>query len=232
MLNVNELYENRFYKSARFVANASSWREMALLPIITRMELHGFAVDVGRLKTLLPLQRAKAQARLQGLRDAFGEPELNANSPEQVLEVFKASGIELVKSTPDGPQQETTEEELLCTIDDPRAALMLEHRKADRLARELAALLEVVREDGRIYAQFNPLGAATGRFSSKNPNLQQVPKRGAKHVREIFVPGDLQRRLIVADYGLASDLRLQPRPSPPASPVPLIEGRRLVLACI
>jgi DNA polymerase I-like protein with 3'-5' exonuclease and polymerase domains len=174
--------------------------EMALLPIITRMELHGFSVDVERLKTLLPEQRSKAQTCLEGLRDAFGKPDLNANSPEQVLEVFKAAGIELVKSNPDGSKEETTEEELLCTIDDPRAEMLLEYRKADKLAVALAALLEVVREDGRICAQFNPLGAATGRFSSKNPNLQQVPKKGAKHVRAIFVPGGPDRRLIVADY--------------------------------
>ena len=64
--------------------------EMALLPIITRMELHGFSVDVGQLKALLPLQRVKAEAKLQAVRNAFGKPDLNPNSPDQVLEVFKA----------------------------------------------------------------------------------------------------------------------------------------------
>jgi DNA polymerase I-like protein with 3'-5' exonuclease and polymerase domains len=174
--------------------------EMALLPIVAQMELHGFAVDVDRLKALLPEQKARAEACLQMLRDAFGKLDLNANSPDQVLEVFKAAGIELVKSKPDGSKEETTEEELLCAIDDPRAELVLEYRKADKLAATLASLLDVVREDGRIYAQFNPLGAATGRFSSKSPNLQQVPKKGASHVRGIFVAGGSDRRLIVADY--------------------------------
>jgi twinkle protein len=174
--------------------------EMALLPIITRMELHGFSVDVGQLKALLPLQRVKAEAKLQAVRNAFGKPDLNPNSPDQVLEVFKAAGIELVKSNPDGSREETTEEELLCTIDDPRAALILDYRKADKLATALDSLLEVIRSDGRIYARFNPLGAATGRFSSKSPNLQQVPKRGANHVRGIFVPSGRDRSLIVADY--------------------------------
>jgi DNA polymerase I-like protein with 3'-5' exonuclease and polymerase domains len=174
--------------------------EMALLPIVTRMELRGFPVDVERLKQKLPAQKAKAEAGLQAVREAFGKPDLNPNSPDQVLEVFRAAGIELVKSNPDGSQQETTEEELLCTIDDPRAAMVLEYRKADKLAVTLTSLLEVVRDDGRIYAQFNPLGAMTGRFSSKNPNLQQVPKKGARHVRAIFVAGGPDRRLIVADY--------------------------------
>jgi DNA polymerase I-like protein with 3'-5' exonuclease and polymerase domains len=174
--------------------------EMRLLPIITRMELCGFAVNVDKLKAVLPEQKAKAEAKLEALKEAFGKPDLNPNSPDQVLEVFKAAGIEFVKSNPDGSQQETTEEELLCTIDDPRAALVLEYRKADKLATTLASLLEVVRDDGRIYAQFNPLGAATGRLSSKRANLQQVPKKGAKHVRGIFVAGGSDRRLIVADY--------------------------------
>jgi DNA polymerase I-like protein with 3'-5' exonuclease and polymerase domains len=174
--------------------------EMALLPIITRMELRGFPVDIDQLKAVLSEQKAKVQTKLQEVREAFGKPDLNPNSPDQVLEIFKGAGIELVKSNPDGSQQETTEEELLCTIDDPRAALILEYRKADKLAATLSSLLEVVREDGRIYARFNPLGAATGRFSSKDPNLQQVPKKGARHVRGLFVAGEPLRRLIVADY--------------------------------
>jgi DNA polymerase I-like protein with 3'-5' exonuclease and polymerase domains len=174
--------------------------EMALLPIITRMELHGFAIDVDKLKAALPEQKARAEAKMQALREAFGKPELNPNSPDQVLEIFKAAGIELVKSNVDGSREETTKEELLCTIDDPRAALVLEYRKAEKLATTLDSLLDVVREDGRIYARFNPLGAMTGRFSSKNPNLQQVPKKGARHVRTIFVAGTPERRLIVADY--------------------------------
>ena len=174
--------------------------EMALLPIVTRMELHGFAVDVERLKQELPEQKARTQTKLQALREVFGRPDLNPNSPDQLLDAFKAAGIELVKSNPDGSRQETTEEELLCTVDDPRAAMVLEYRKADKLAATLSSLLEVVQEDGRIYAQFNSLGALTGRFSSKSPNLQQVPKKGARHVRAIFVPGNPERRLIVADY--------------------------------
>jgi DNA polymerase I-like protein with 3'-5' exonuclease and polymerase domains len=174
--------------------------EMALLPIITRMELHGFAVDVDRLKALFPEQRAKAEAKLQAVREAFGKTDLNPNSSDQVLAAFKEIGIELVKSNPDGSQKETSEEELLCTIDDPRAQLILEYRKGDRLASAMASLLKNVRADGRIYAQFNPLGATSGRFSSRSPNLQQVPKKGAREVRSVFVASSVERSLIVADY--------------------------------
>jgi DNA polymerase I-like protein with 3'-5' exonuclease and polymerase domains len=173
--------------------------EMALLPIVTRMELQGFAIDVERLKAVLLEQQAKAEIKLAAVREAFGKP-LNPNSSDQVLEAFKELGISLVKSNPDGSQQETTEEELLCTIDDSRAGLVLEYRKAVKLATALESVLKVVRSDGRIYAQFNPLGAMTGRFSSRRPNLQQVPKKGAKQVRSIFVAGGDDRCLIVADY--------------------------------
>jgi DNA polymerase I len=174
--------------------------EMALLPIITRMELHGFAVDVDRLKALLPQQRAKAEAKLQAAREAFGKADFNPNSSDQVLAAFKEVGIELVKFNPDGSQKETSEEELLCTIDDQRAQLVLEYRKADKLASAMASLLKNVCRDGRIYAQFNPLGATSGRFSSRNPNLQQVPKKGAREVRSVFVASSAERSLIVADY--------------------------------
>jgi DNA polymerase I-like protein with 3'-5' exonuclease and polymerase domains len=174
--------------------------EMALLPIITRMELHGFAVDLDRLKTLLSEQRTKAELKLQTLRDVFGKPGFNPASSDQVIAAFKEEGIELVRTNPDGSKEETTEEELLCTIEDPRAGLVLEYRKAEKLATAMDSLIEAVREDGRIYAKFNPLGALTGRFSSNDPNLQQVPRKGAGQVRSIFVPTGPERRLIVADY--------------------------------
>jgi DNA polymerase I-like protein with 3'-5' exonuclease and polymerase domains len=70
------------------------------------------------------------------------------------------------------------------------------YRKATKLAGSITGLLEKVR-NGRLHPTFNPLGAAHGRFSSKDPSLQNVP-RG--ELRECFIPSALDRLLVVADY--------------------------------
>jgi DNA polymerase I len=160
--------------------------ECALLPIITRMEMRGFAIDLELVRSMLPREKERASSLAGRIRAAFDAADLNPNSPEQVQEAFKQSGIDL----------ENTEEETLCAIDDPRAQMVLDYRGTEKLINTLESLLENQR-GGRIYAQFNPLGAVSGRFSSKGPNLQQIP-RGA--VRAAFVASAPDRRLIVADY--------------------------------
>ena len=160
--------------------------EMALIPIITRMEMRGFAVDIELVRVMLAQEKTKAANLGNNIRTAFDTPALNPNSPEQVQKAFELTGITL----------ENTEEETLCAIDDPRAKLVLDYRGTEKLVDTLESLLENERA-GRIYAQFNPLGAVSGRFSSKGPNLQQIP-RGA--VRAAFVASAPDRLLIVADY--------------------------------
>ena len=160
--------------------------ECALMPIITRMEMRGFAIDLELIRSMLPQEKERASSLDSKIRATFDTPTLNPNSPEQVQEAFKRAGIDL----------ENTEEETLCAIDDPRAQMVLDYRGTEKLVDTLESLLENERA-GRIYAQFNPLGAVSGRFSSKGPNLQQIP-RGA--VRAAFVASAPDRRLIVADY--------------------------------
>jgi DNA polymerase I len=160
--------------------------EMALIPVVMRMELHGFAVDAGKLRGIMEEQTALA-SDLQGrLKAAFNCPDFNPGSPDQVKKAFEKEGIFLQK----------TEEEVLCTIDDPRAQGILDCRGAKKLAGVAEGLLEKVR-GGRIHAKFNSLGAVTGRFSSSKPNLQNVP-RGV--MRSCFIASAPDRRLVVADY--------------------------------
>jgi DNA polymerase I-like protein with 3'-5' exonuclease and polymerase domains len=160
--------------------------EMALLAIITRMELHGFALDTDLIRSMLVEQKARAAQLHKEIRNAFLAPALNPNAPEQLQTAFGGIGVSL----------ENTEEETLCAIADPRAQLVLDYRGVEKLVGTLESLLENQRE-GRIYAQFNPLGAVSGRFSSRHPNLQQI-QRGP--VRAVFVASGADRVLIVADY--------------------------------
>jgi DNA polymerase I len=160
--------------------------ETPLLPVIARMELHGFQVDTPRLASMLALQEKQARDLEKEIRLWFGDLKLNPASPDQLVAAFKKAGIGL----------EDTEEKTLRAITDERAALILEYRGAAKLASSIEGLLEAQCE-GRIYARFNPLGAVTGRFSSKSPNLQNIT-RGP--LRSCFIPSSSERALIIADY--------------------------------
>jgi DNA polymerase I-like protein with 3'-5' exonuclease and polymerase domains len=92
---------------------------------------------------------------------------------------------------------ENTNEETLKAADDGEIIpLILEFRGAEKLAQQAASLLECVKQDGRIHGRFDPTGTATGRFSSKDPNLQNI---GRGELRTCFVP-EPGNKLIVADY--------------------------------
>jgi DNA polymerase I-like protein with 3'-5' exonuclease and polymerase domains len=121
------------------------------------------------------------------LRQKLNLPKLNPGSPQQLLEALKAAGIEL----------ENTNEETLKAADDGEIIpLIIDYRSAEKLAQQAASLLECVKQDGRIHGRFDPTGTATGRFSSKDPNLQNV---GRGELRTCFVP-EAGNKLIVADY--------------------------------
>lgn len=160
--------------------------ESALLPIIARMELHGFQVDTSRLASMLTQEGKRSRDLEKEISLSFGDPKLNPASPEQLMAAFKKAGIQL----------ENTEEKTLRAIADPRAVLILEYRGAAKLASAIEGLLGA-QCNGRIYARFNPLGAVTGRFSSKGPNLQNIPRGPLRHC---FISSSPERRLVIADY--------------------------------
>jgi DNA polymerase I-like protein with 3'-5' exonuclease and polymerase domains len=148
------------------------------------MEAAGFPADREGLKNFAAITDAESAAIRRELRDALGL-ETNFDAPGQLLEAFAKVGVEL----PD------TAESTLKRTDHAAAKLLLRYR-AFEMARRLTPLTDI-RPDGRIYSEFLPLGAASGRFSSRDPNLQNVP-RGT--VRKYFGPTDPARRLVVADY--------------------------------
>jgi DNA polymerase-1 len=160
--------------------------EMELLPIIVKMECHGFPIDIERMKGLKEDADCKLISLTAQLLREFGDPGLNLSSPAQLVAAFKRSGVEV----PD------TDIETLSRLDDPRARALINWRGADKLSTNIETLLKAA-HGGRIYSCFNPFGTVTGRFSSNSPNLQNVPK-GA--VRSCFVPSVPDRRLIVVDY--------------------------------
>ena len=161
--------------------------ESALLPRVVEMEAAGIRVDVERLRKIATNAQAAAAKASTDLRDALGNPGLNPASPAQLLAALRSKGITL----------DSTAEETLKAADDGRIIpLILAHREASKRAQQAETLIEHVKTDGRIHARFEPTGTATGRFSSKEPNLQNV---GRGELREAFVPAP-GHRFIVADY--------------------------------
>jgi DNA polymerase I-like protein with 3'-5' exonuclease and polymerase domains len=161
--------------------------EFDLIPVIVEMEQAGIAVDADKLRSIETKARASAAEHAALLRQKLNAPKLNPGSPQQLLEALKAAGIAL----------ENTNEETLKAADDGEIIpLLLAFRGAEKLAQQAASLLDCVKQDGRIHGRFDPTGTATGRFSSKDPNLQNI---GRGELRSCFIPCP-GHRLIVADY--------------------------------
>jgi len=161
--------------------------ETELIPIVVAMEKHGFALDTTQLQTLEDLTEQRRAELAVGLRVKFGESKLNLDSPEQLLGAFDKAGLKL----------EDTSESTLVRVEHELATRLLQYRQEAKLLTTIKNLRKHVLADGRIHSEFNPLGADTGRFSAKHPNLQNVT-RGT--LRGCFVPAGSDRRLVVADY--------------------------------
>ena len=162
--------------------------ESALLPRVVEMEAAGIHVDVDPAEG----DRRESQCRrCEGLGRSSRSPGKSRASTrpalKQLLAALRAEGIPL----------DSTAEETLKSADDGRIIpLILAYREASKRAQQAEALVGHVRDDGRIHARFEPTGTATGRFSSKDPNLQNI---GRGELREAFTPPP-GHRFIVADY--------------------------------
>ena len=161
--------------------------ECRLQPCVIDMESNGIHVSRERLDEVASKAREQAAEAEAALKTALGNPTINPSSPAQLLAALRAAGIEL----------DSTKEESLKAANDGRLVpLILAHREASKRAQQAEALTDHIEADGRIHARFEPTGTATGRFSSKDPNLQNI---GRGELREAFTaPAD--RKLVVADY--------------------------------
>ena len=161
--------------------------EMRLLPAVIDMERAGMAVDAEKLRAIESAARASAEAAAKEVRAALDMPNLNLASPKQLLPALAARGI---------PLASTNEESLQSCGDSEVVPKILLHRSFEKQAQQAASLLESLAPDGRIHGRFDPTGTATGRFSSKTPNLQNI---GRGELRSCFVAPE-GRSLVVADY--------------------------------
>ena len=175
--------------------------ELPLIPILADIELTGMKVDGESLKTFsefISKELDSLRTKIYGV----AEREFNIGSPKQVGEVFAELNIETGRKTATG-QISTSHDvlvELAATYD--IAQHIIDYRELDKLRATYAdALPKMIAADGRIHGCLNQAVAATGRLSSTEPNLQNIPVRTelGQRIRKAFIP-EKGNKLISADY--------------------------------
>jgi DNA polymerase I len=177
--------------------------EVPLAPVLAKMESAGVTIDARELH-VIGNEVDAAAARLQRRIFDFASEEFNIGSPQQLGRVlFGKLGIPGGKKTKTGW---ATGVEVLAGLarEYPICALVLEWREVTKLKNTYVDVIPALVDprDGRLRTEFNQTATATGRLSSTNPNLQNIPVRGelGRRIRRAFVASDEEHVLLAADY--------------------------------
>jgi DNA polymerase-1 len=178
--------------------------ELPLSSVLARMQAAGVSLDVPYLEEMAEGVRDK-MATLQAEIYRHAGREFNLNSPPQLRTIlYDELRLSPGKRTSKG--QLSTDASVLEKLRDahPIVDALLSWRELDKLNSTYLDALprQVDPRDGRVHTTFNQTGATTGRLSSSNPNLQNIPVRGelGRQIRRAFVPGSKDQVLLVADY--------------------------------
>ena len=181
--------------------------EEPLAKVLAQMERDGVKVDLGQIRHFADGLRKELTEREIRIREMVQEPGLNISSPKQVGDIL----FEKLKLDPKAKKsgkagQYSTDETTLLAIADrhPVVEEILEFRAVKKL---LSTYIEpfpsyISPKDGRVHTTFNQALTATGRLSSSNPNLQNIPVRTerGKEIRKAFIPGTPDGVIVSADY--------------------------------
>ncbi|MEU2789204.1 DNA polymerase I [Streptomyces sp. NPDC007100] len=177
--------------------------ELPTSVLLARMERAGIAADRGWLERIEQQFAAAVQQAVQEAHAAAGH-EFNLGSPKQLQEVlFGELGLPKTKKTKTGY---TTDADALAWLaaqtENELPVIMLRHREQAKLRTTVEGLIKTIAADGRIHTTFNQTVAATGRLSSTEPNLQNIPVRTdeGRAIRRGFVVGEGYESLLTADY--------------------------------
>ena len=177
--------------------------ELPLVHVLADLERIGVAVDAEQLEALESHFAGEVKKAADEAFDVIGK-EINLGSPKQLQVVlFDELNMPKTKRTKTGY---TTDADALQQLYDktehPFLLALLRHRDVSRLRQTVEGLLKTIASDGRIHTTFNQLIAATGRLSSTDPNLQNIPVRTeeGRRIREAFVVGPGFESLMTADY--------------------------------
>jgi DNA polymerase-1 len=177
--------------------------ELPLVEVLLDMEWTGIAIDPALFARLSRELAADLQRLEAEISRAAGVP-FNVNSPRQLAQVlFEKLGLPVLKKTRTGPSTDADVLEQLAGLGHEVPRLLLEHRELQKLRSTYVDTLpaKVHPVSGRIHTSFNQVGAATGRLSSSEPNLQNIPVRSPRGeaIRRGFIPAP-GWKFVVADY--------------------------------
>jgi DNA polymerase I len=177
--------------------------EMPLVETLAELEYVGITVDRARLAELSAEFRAKLDSLEAEIHAMAGHP-FNIASPKQLQKVlFEEQGLPVLAKTKTGPSTDAEVLEDLARLH-PLPEKIVEHRQyAKLLGTYVDSLPELIHpQTGRVHASFHQAVAATGRLSSSDPNLQNIPVRtdSGRAIRSAFVPNPSNWTLLAADY--------------------------------
>src|SRR5262245_9881911 len=200
-LRLMEVLEPRLKGSGLF--ELFTGLEMPLIEVLVEMEFNGIRVDVARLRALSGQFNDEIMRLEREIFEAAGR-EFNIDSRIQLAELlFKELKLPVVKRTKTGPSMDAEALEELAMLH-PLPAKIIEYRHVAKLkSTYVDALPELVLPaTGRVHTSFKQDVAATGRLSSQDPNLQNIPIRTeqGRAIRSAFLPGSAGWQLLTADY--------------------------------
>ncbi|CAN5530323.1 DNA polymerase I [soil metagenome] len=181
----------------------SSEIEAPLIPVLARMEIQGVTLDAGVLAELNSRLGAQAAEIAQRAYAEIGR-EVNLGSPKQLQEVlFEQLGMPKTRQNKTGF---STDAASLADLQEqhphPFLELLLQHRDATKIRQIVETLEKGIGPDGRVHTSYEQTGSATGRISSNDPNMQNIPIKTevGREVRSAFRPGADFETLLTADY--------------------------------
>ena len=177
--------------------------EVPLIPVLLDMERAGIAMDGGILDEIYVRLTSTADAKAAELFAMIGT-EMNLSSPKQLQEIlFEKLGMPKTRATKTGFSTDAASlADLQASNPHPFLDGLLEHREQTKLAQIVEVLRKSIQTDGRIHTTFDQTGTTTGRLSSSEPNLQNIPIRSdvGAQIRAAFVSDTNHERLLTADY--------------------------------
>lgn len=177
--------------------------EIPLIPILMDMERAGIAMDVAILDDIYTRVTETAESTARSLFAMIGR-EINLSSPKQLQEVlFDQLNMPKTRATKTGFSTDAASlADLQASTPHPFLDGLLEHREQTKLAQIVEGLRKSVQPDGRIHTTFDQTGTTTGRLSSSDPNLQNIPIRSdtGAEIRAAFVSDQNHDGLLTADY--------------------------------
>jgi DNA polymerase I len=187
------------------LTDLASKLEMPLVPVLADMEFSGINLDNGALSELADQLRDDL-CKLENEIYTHAGIQFNIQSPKQLGDIlFEKLGIEAGNKKTKSKQYSTAEDVLADLVDKhPIIAFILDYRTLRKLLNTYVEALPAIVNPvtGRIHTSFNQALASTGRLSSVNPNLQNIPIRNerGREIRKAFIPRDDNHLILSADY--------------------------------